>query len=972
MKFRTLSIKYKLIVIITLVALSASLIGEIVNFNLKVLNYKHTTEHQVKMDTHLIAEYCIMALEFEDEEYAKAIVQNVAKLPQIQQGVLYDKHGKPFVEYVHESFDTTSILDLDIKKSHSNWNHVYYYLPIVHNGEEYGALGILVKMKYFELILRAILTSAVVLVVIVLLTFFLAQRFEKIISRPILQLAEFTNIIVETKDYSKRIEQKTNDEIGLLYNRYNILLENLQLWESERDTALSALEESESKFRAIIDHAGSIIYMKSNSGKYTLVNKLFLQTFGTVPEEVLQHTEYDLYDKATADQIRNSDQEVWQNETIVRNEEKHIIGNELRTFLSVKFPLYDSLNNMFAIGVISTDISESRKIEEKLNRWGNAFKNAEWGIAISSRDTSIYELVNPSYARMHGYEVEELEGMPVGTVFPDTHKHELDIAKNLVEQFGHYSLETYHQRKDGTVFPVLLDLTQVNETSSSYRIANVQDITERKIVELEVEKYRNNLEVLVKERTVKLNVANTELIVAKEAAEAASKAKSEFLANMSHELRTPLNAILGYAQVFQYENLPTKHAKAIRTIEQSGEHLLTMINDVLDLSKIEARKMDLVESEFNLMIFLESIFDLIYIKAQTKNIEFRKQFSQLLPEGIVGDEKRLRQVLINLLSNAIKFTNEGRVLFRVELNQKHELLFTIEDTGVGIPEGNVDEIFESFHQIGALKDRAEGTGLGLPISKALVTMMGGQLQVESKQGRGSKFFFNLPAKSVSVTNVPTYSSRYKRIKGYEGRRQHILVADDNINNRAVLHDILSPLGFLIDTALNGQEVVDKVQQTEFDLVLMDIVMPVLDGFEATAIIKKKMGNRSPVVIAVSASVEEDIMSNASSTGCDSFLPKPVDVDALINEIEKHLKLKWIEKEIGDHIVVDEQLVFPEIDVINSLILASEMGKITKIKKVIQKLSNDEIYNSFVQNVNDFLAAYDFDGMLEYLKKNNKL
>ncbi|MGK7922806.1 MAG: ATP-binding protein, partial [Trichodesmium sp.] len=344
----------------------------------------------------------------------------------------------------------------------------------------------------------------------------------------------------------------------------------------------------------------------------------------------------------------------------------------------------------------------------------------------------------------------------------------------------------------------------------------------------------------------------------KQVAETANQAKSEFLSNMSHELRTPLNGILGYAQILQRDrNFTPTQKNALNIIHNSGNHLLTLINDILDLSRIEARKMELYPSELHFISFLESIVGIIKMRALEKDILFKYELDSHLPTGIQADEKRLRQVLLNLLGNAVKFTDNGQVTFNVnqietETNQA-TIQFEIIDTGVGMTAQNLEKIFQPFEQVGETKHRQQGTGLGLAITKQLVELMESKLQVKSEFGKGSTFWFevNLP---IVNSSIKTPAKTRGRIIEYEGTKRKILVVDDKEENLLVLQNMLEPLGFEIILGVDGQEEIDLAQKFQPDLILTDLVMPVKTGFEAIQEIRSLPEVKNIPIIAVSASV----------------------------------------------------------------------------------------------------------------------
>jgi signal transduction histidine kinase/DNA-binding response OmpR family regulator len=391
---------------------------------------------------------------------------------------------------------------------------------------------------------------------------------------------------------------------------------------------------------------------------------------------------------------------------------------------------------------------------------------------------------------------------------------------------------------------------------------------------------------------------------AKEAAETANLAKSTFLASMSHELRTPLNVILGIAQLMTREtSLAAEHRKELETINRSGEHLLSLINDVLDLSKIESGKLNFEEQDFDLYHMLDVLEDMFRLKAEKKNLSLIFSREPDIPRYIKTDKIRLRQVLINLLGNAVKFTDRGTISLWVTLNRDAKtsqesrqkmIHFEIEDTGPGIDSNDTEFLFVPFMQAKAGLTSREGTGLGLALSRKYVQLMGGEIDVSSSPGKGSLFRFNIRVRQTQKAFEESSETVSRRVKSLAPGQPvfRILVADDKADNRHIFVKLLNSSGFEVREAENGAKAVEIWKTWDPHLIWMDIRMPVTDGCEATRIIRRLETRKTPI-IAVSASIFEDERAVVKSAGCDDFVAKPVSETQIFDMMQKHIRVRYI-------------------------------------------------------------------------------
>ncbi|MFM2311999.1 MAG: hypothetical protein RLZZ04_1275 [Cyanobacteriota bacterium] len=469
---------------------------------------------------------------------------------------------------------------------------------------------------------------------------------------------------------------------------------------------------------------------------------------------------------------------------------------------------------------------------------------------------------------------------------------------------------------------------------------------------------------------------------AKEAAEAANQAKSAFIAHTSHELRTPLNAILGFAQILQRESDPETTKRGVEVIRQSGQHLLTLINDILYIAKIEAGKLKLELRDFVFPSFLDNLTAIIRVRCQQKAIAFEYQTLSQLPTVVRGDETRLRQLLLNLLSNAVKFTAQGQVTLKVgyvsdfpgseamdkvidkvmDSEDQNLFRFYIQDTGSGIPQDKFQDIFLPFYQLEPHQLSPEGTGLGLTISYSLAEQMDTQIQVTSTVEEGSSFWFDL---TFPLIDPPREISLEREVEleiiGYQGQRQKILVVDDLNSNREILVNFLTSLGFEIIEAKSGAEAIALAQEHQPNLLLLDLVMPEMDGWSVTQHLRQQPQFAHLPVIIVSASTLSADESHAYEVGANNFIAKPLNFEQLLRIIEQHLNLIWITPNDGQRSLLtptslpsqnltDQPLVVPDQEILTKLKELIIQGDIRGSISYVSSLDQQAELRPFIQQV----------------------
>ena len=784
-------------------------------------------------------------------------------------------------------------------------------------------------------------------------------------------------------------------EMAEVQEQLQLAYRNVQNEVKAKQKIEQSLRESKERFQSLVETSSDWVWEIDRHFVYTYASPKVRDILGYEPAEIVGKSIFDFMSatETAIPEIRQIFESQAPFECLIS-----IYQSRAADSVSVEtsgVPIFDEKGQWCGYRGIGRDVSERQENLKTITKnlaLLQTIINATPDVVFVKDLEGRYQWANQALANMFDRSLEQIVGSQDRDLFPEAvaQKIEADDRRILESQ----KISTYEEEVQIGDRPVSYLTTKTvyyDEIGNALGIVGIaRDINDFKETEAVLHRANLELEHRVRDRT-------SQLASAKEAAEAANRAKSVFIANMSHELRTPLNSILGFAQILlQQPEINLEHHGQIETIYQSGKHLLTLIDDILHLAKIEAGKLELQQSDFNLPNFIERLLAIVRVSAESKQLGLHYQATADLPSVVRGDETRLRQILLNLLGNAIKFTERGEIILRIDLvTEKNSdrqidndattpppvIRFQIEDTGIGIESDKLDQIFAPFYQSLEPEANNEGTGLGLTISQNIIREMGSEIQVSSTLGRGTTFWFDLalPVVSVGELELAPHLSQSVLPNACQGESLRVLVVDENDSSRSMLVSLFAPFDFSIWEANSGEGGLALALEHQPQVIIFERALPDMNGAQMLARIQQQHDLGKTLTIGVSALTKDLAAGNSPATLNpleDIFLPKPVNLRKILSSISARFEIQWIYPEPARRSTSpssnaqkqEAPLTVPESVQLESLLTLIQQGNIWEIQQIAKQLQTQTKYEQFAAQIIEYTDHFQVNRLRQFIQQ----